>query len=146
RNPHDFTPTVRALQAAKSDAVIVCSYPLDSVGMVLAIKELGYKPKMLGGAMVGLQATAFKSKLGPSLNGIINYETWVPSQATPATNEFLKIYQARAASEGVDPLGYYLGTCGYAYLEMLGDAITATKSINDDKIADHLRSHTITTI
>ena len=145
-NTTDFSPIVRALQAANADAVIVCSYPLDSVGMVLAIKELGYKPKMLGGAMVGLQATAFKSKLGPSLNGIINYETWVPSQATPATNEFLKIYQARAASEGVDPLGYYLGTWGYAYLEMLGDAITATKSINDDKIADHLRSHTITTI
>ena len=145
-NTTDFTPIVRALQAANADAVVVCSYPLDSVGMVLAIKELGYKPKMLGGAMVGLQATVFKNKLGPALNGIINYETWVPSQATPATNEFLKVYQARAASEGVDPLGYYLGTWGYAYLEMLADAITATKSINDDKIADYLRSHTVKTI
>jgi branched-chain amino acid transport system substrate-binding protein len=145
-NTTDFTPIVRALQAANADAVVVCSYPLDSVGMVLAIKEVGYKPKMLGGAMVGLQATVFKNKLGPALNGIINYETWVPSQATPATNEFLKIYQAKAGAEGVDPLGYYLGTWGYAYLEMLGDAIKATKSINDDKIADYLRSHTIKTI
>ncbi len=145
-NTTDFTPIVRALQAANADAVVVCSYPLDSVGMVLAIKELGYKPKMLGGAMVGLQATVFKNKLGPALNGIINYETWVPSQATPATNEFLKVYQARAAAEGVDPLGYYLGTWGYAYLEMLADAINATKSINDDKIADYLRSHTVKTI
>jgi branched-chain amino acid transport system substrate-binding protein len=145
-NTTDFTPIVRALQAANADAVVVCSYPLDSVGMVLAIKELGYKPKILGGAMVGLQATVFKNKLGPALNGIINYETWVPSQATPATNDFLKIYQARAASEGVDPLGYYLGTWGYAYLEMLADAIKATNSINDDKIADYLRSHTMKTI
>jgi branched-chain amino acid transport system substrate-binding protein len=145
-NTTDFTPIVRALQAANADAVVVCSYPLDSVGMILAIKEVGYKPKMLGGAMVGLQATVFKNKLGPALNGIINYETWVPSQATPATNEFLKVYQARAASEGVDPLGYYLGTWGYAYLEMLADAISATKSINDDKIADYLRSHSVKTI
>ena len=145
-NTTDFTPIVRALQAANADAVVVCSYPLDSVGMVLAIKEVGYKPKLLGGAMVGLQATVFKNKLGPALNGIINYETWVPSQATPATNEFLKIYQAKAGAEGVDPLGYYLGTWGYAYLEMLGDAIKATNSINDDKIADYLRSHTIKTI
>jgi branched-chain amino acid transport system substrate-binding protein len=103
-NTTDFTPIVRALQAANADAVVVCSYPLDSVGMVLAIKEVGYKPKLLGGAMVGLQATVFKNKLGPALNGIINYETWVPSQATPATNEFLKIYQAKAGAEGVDPL------------------------------------------
>jgi branched-chain amino acid transport system substrate-binding protein len=145
-NTTDFTPIVRALQAANADAVVICSYPLDSVGMVLAIKETGYKPKMLGGAMVGLQATVFKNKLGPALNGIINYETWVPSQATPATNEFLKIYQARAGAEGVDPLGYYLGTWGYAYLEMLGDAIKGANSINDDKIADYLRSHTIKTI
>jgi branched-chain amino acid transport system substrate-binding protein len=142
----DFTPIVRALQAANADMVIVCSYPNDSVGMLNAIKELGYKPKMLGGAMVGLQATVFKNKLGPALNGIINYETWVPSQATAATNEFLKVYQSRAAAEGVDPLGYYLGTWGYAYLEMLADAIKATKSIDDNKIADYLRSHTIKTI
>ena len=44
------------------------------------INELGYKPKMIGGAMVGLQATVFKTKLGPALNGIINYETWVPAR------------------------------------------------------------------
>ena len=30
----DFTPIVRAMQAANPDLVIVCSYPLDSVGMV----------------------------------------------------------------------------------------------------------------
>ena len=114
--------------------------------MLNSIKELNYKPKMLGGAMVGLQATVFKQKLGPALNGIINYETWVPSQATDATNKFLAVYQSRAAAEGVDPLGYYLGTWGYAYLELLADAIKATKSINDDKIADYLRSHTMKTI
>ena len=142
----DFTPIVRAVQSANPDLFLICSYPLDSVGMVLAVKESGYKPKMLGGAMVGLQATVFKNKLGPALNGIINYETWVPSQATPATNEFLKIYQAKAGAEGVDPLGYYLGTWGYAYLELLGNAIAGSKSINDDKIADYLRSHTIKTI
>ena len=134
---------MRALQAANADIVVVCSYPLDSVGMVQAVNELGYKPKMFGGAMVGLQATVFKNKLGPALNGIINYETWVPSTSDrPATNEFLKNYQARAGAEGVDPLGYYLGGWGYAYLEMLGDAINGTKSIDDDKIADYLRKNT----
>jgi branched-chain amino acid transport system substrate-binding protein len=145
-NTTDFTPIVRALQSVNADLVTICSYPLDSVGMILAIKELGYKPKMVGGAMVGLQATVFKQKLGPALNGIINYETWVPSQATPETNKFLQVYQSRAQAEGVDPLGYYLGTWGYAYLELLADAIKGTSSIDDDKIADYLRSHTMKTI
>jgi branched-chain amino acid transport system substrate-binding protein len=144
----DFTPIVRAVQATNPDIFVVCSYPLDSVGMVLAINEVGYKPKMVGGAMVGLQATVFKNKLGPMLNGIVNYETWVPSEKmlTPDVQAFLKEYQSRAAAEGVDPLGYYLGTWGYAYLELLGKAVEGAKSIKDDAVADFIRKNTIKTI
>jgi branched-chain amino acid transport system substrate-binding protein len=143
----DYTPIVRAVQSANPDVVIVCSYPLGSVGIVQAVTELNYKPKIIGGAMVGLQATVFKSKLGPKLNGIINYETWVPSDKMmkPAA-EFFKKYQAKAGSEGVDPLGYYLGGWGYAYINMLGEAVAATKSVDDNKIADWLRKNPHKTI
>lgn len=144
----DFTPIVRAIQAAKPEIVVVCSYPLDSVGMVRAVNEIGFKPQMIGGAMVGLQATVFKQQLGPLLNGWINYETWVPSKhfLNPEVEAFLKEYQSRAKAAGVDPLGYYLGTWGFAYIDVLGKAVEATKSLNDDKIAEYLRTNTIPTI
>jgi branched-chain amino acid transport system substrate-binding protein len=143
----DFSPIVRAVQAANPDLVIVCSYPLSSVGVVLAISEANYKPKMIGGAMVGLQATVFKSKLGPKLNGIVNYETWVPSEKMMApAAAFFTAYQARAGAEGVDPLGYYLGGWGYAYISVLGQAISATKSVDDSKIADYIRKTAFHTI
>jgi len=144
----DFSPIVRAIQASKADLVNVCSYPLDSVGMVLAANEAGLKPKMFGGAMVGLQATVFKNKLGPALNGIVNYETWVPSDKMmyPGTKEFFAEYQSRAKAEGIDPLGYYLGGWGNAHIDVLGQAITAAKSINDDKIADALRKGPFKTV
>ena len=96
--------------------------------------------------MVGLQATVFKQKLGPALNGIVNFETWVPAQSTPASDAFLKTYQARAGDEKVDPLGYYLGTWGYAYLEVLADAVNATKSIDDAKLAEWLHKNPAKTI
>jgi branched-chain amino acid transport system substrate-binding protein len=144
----DFAPIVRAIQATNPDVVTICSYPLDSVGMVKAVNEVGFKPKMIGGAMVGLQATVFKRQLGPLLNGFVNYETWVPSEKmlTPDVQTFLKEYQARAAAEGVDPLGYYLGTWGYAYLELLGKAVEGAKSLKDDQIADYLHKNTVKTI
>jgi branched-chain amino acid transport system substrate-binding protein len=143
----DFSPVVRAVQAANPDLVIVCSYPLSSVGMVLAINEANYKPKMIGGAMVGLQATVFKSKLGPKLNGIVNYETWVPSEKMMApAAAFFTTYQARAGAEGVDLLGYYLGGWGYAYISVLGEAIGATKGVDDGKIADYIRKTAFHTI
>ena len=146
-NSPDVSPIVRAVQAANPDLVIVCSYPLSSVNMVQAINEANYKPKMIGGAMVGLQATVFKNKLGPKLNGIVNYETWVPSDKMMApAAAFFKTYQEQAKGAGVDPLGYYLGGWGYAYINMLGEAVAATKSVNDDKIADWLRKTTHKTI
>jgi branched-chain amino acid transport system substrate-binding protein len=143
----DFTPIVRAIQAANPELVIICSYPLSSVGMVNTINELNYKPKMIGGAMVGLQATVFKQRLGAKLNGIVNYETWVPSdKLMPPARAFFDKYQARAGAEGVDPIGYYLGGWGYAYLSALEQAVNAAKSIEDDKVAEAYRKTTFKTI
>ncbi|MGB6756048.1 MAG: amino acid ABC transporter substrate-binding protein, partial [Xanthobacteraceae bacterium] len=146
-NTTDFSPIIRAIQAANSDLVVFCSYPLSSVGLLQSATEIGFKPKMLGGAMVGLQATAFKDKLKSKLNGVVNYETWVPSPKLMApAADFFKKYQARAASEGVDPLGYYLGGWGYAYFQVLQQAVEGTKSIDDAKLADYLKSHEFKTI
>jgi branched-chain amino acid transport system substrate-binding protein len=142
-------PTTAALVAADAEfSRNVCSYPLDSVGMVKAVNELGFKPKMIGGAMVGLQATVFKNQLGPLLNGFVNYETWVPSKAMTheGTEAFFKKYQERAKAEGVDPLGYYLGGWGYAYIQVLGDAVKGANSLKDDVLADYIRKTTFNTI
>ena len=143
----DFSPIVRAIQATNADLVVICSYPPTSVGMVQSASELGLKPKMMGGGMVGLQFTAIKGKLKSKLNGIVNYENWVPTPKLMApAAEFFKKYQARAAGLGIDPLGYYLGGWGYSYLQVLADAITGAKSLNDDKLAEYLRSHAFNTI
>src|ERR1043166_7183294 len=127
----DFAPIVRAIQASNAELVLICSYPLDSVGMVRAANEVGLRPKMMGGGMVGLQATVFKTQLGPLLNGIVNYDFWlpVPKMDFPGVAELMKKYQARAGAEGVDPLGYYMAPWGYAQYQALGQAIEASKSI-----------------
>ena len=144
----DFSPVVRAIQASEPDLVVVCSLSARLVGTVQAANELGLKPKMFGGAMVGLQATVFKQKLGPMLNGIVNYETWVPSEKlmTPAAQNFFKQYQQQAKGLGIDPLGYYLGGWGYSYIQVLGDAVAGTNSLNDEKVAGYIRNHTFKTI
>jgi branched-chain amino acid transport system substrate-binding protein len=144
----DYAPIIRAIQATSPDVAVFCSYPPDSVGLIRAINEVGFKAKIVGGAMVGVQATAIKRQLGALLNGITNYETWVPAKTMefPGANEFLAKYQARAAAEGVDPLGYYLGTWGYAYAQLIGQAITGAGSLDDEKLAAYFRSATFNTI
>jgi branched-chain amino acid transport system substrate-binding protein len=142
----DFAPIVRAIKAENPDLVVVCAYPLDSVGMVQAANEVGLTPKMFGGAMVGLQATVFKNKLKTKLNGIVNYETWVPDKKEMyhGTAAFFKEYQEKA--KGIDPLGYYLGGWGYARMQVLGQAIKGAKSIDDNKLTAYLKSHTFDTV
>jgi len=143
----DFSALVSKIKAANADLVVFCSYPLSSVGIVQSASELGLKPKLMGGAMVGLQATVFKDRLKSKLNGLVNYETWVPSPKLMApAAAFFKIYQERAKAAGVDPLGYYLGGWGYADFQLIGEAIEGAKSINDDKLADYLRTHEFKTI
>jgi branched-chain amino acid transport system substrate-binding protein len=64
----------------------------------------------------------------------------------PGSLELLKKYQARAAGEGVDPLGWYMPVWAYAYLQVLGDAVAATKTIDDAKLADYIRQTTFRTV
>ena len=144
----DYTPIVRAIDSTNPDVVISFSYPPDAVGMVRAANEVGLKAKMFGGGLVGLQYATIKQQLGPQLNGIINYDFWEPAKTLnfPGVDEFLKKYQARAASEGVDPLGYYLPPFAYANLQVLQQAVEGAKSLDQDKIAEYLRSHTMKTI
>ena len=144
----DYTPIVRAIQATNPDLVLVCSYPPDTVGMIRAAHEVGLKAKLFGGGMVGLQSTAIKVQLGPLLNGIVDYDFWLPwsGLANDEAKDFLKQYQAKAASAGVDPLGYYLPPFAYGDMQVLQQAVEGTKSLDQDKLADYLRSHTFKTV
>jgi branched-chain amino acid transport system substrate-binding protein len=144
----DFTPIMRGVAAANPDVVAVCSYPLDSVGIVKATSEINFKPKMIGGAMVGLQATGIKNQLGHLLNGWTNYETWVPDKKMyfEGTDAFFKKYQSRAQAAGVDPLGYYLGGWGYAYAQVLEQAVKGANSLKDADLAAYIKKHPFKTI
>ncbi len=145
---NDYTPIVRGIQAANPDLVFVASYPPDSVGIIRAANEVGLKAKLFGGGMVGLQATAIKTQLGPLLNGIVDYDFWQPvgAYATPEAMEFLKRYQAKSAAAGVDLLGFYLPPFAYADMQVLQQAVTAVGSLDQQKIADYMRSHTFKTV
>ncbi len=144
----DYTPIVRAIKATNADIVFVASYPPDSVGILRAAHEISLQPKIFGGGMVGLQFTTIMTSMGAMLNGVVNYDYWVPEPTMmfPGIQDFFKQYQPRAAKEGVDTLGYYLPPYTYAAMQVLGSAVEATKGLDQQKIADHIRAHEFSTI
>jgi branched-chain amino acid transport system substrate-binding protein len=144
----DFTPIIRAIKATNPDVVFVASYPPDSMGIVLAAHEVGFKPKLFGGAMVGLQFAAFQTKLGAKLNGIVNFAFWVPEPTLnfPGIHDFLQKYQAQAEKHGVDPLGHYLPPWAYAMMQVFGQAVEGAKSTAQQAVGEYLRTHAFETI
>jgi branched-chain amino acid transport system substrate-binding protein len=64
----------------------------------------------------------------------------------PGSLELIKKYQERAKAASTDPLGYYMPVWAYADLQVLGDAIAATRSLNDDVLADYIRQTTFKTV
>ena len=147
-NTSDYSPIVRAIQATNPDILFIGSYPPDSAGMVRAMYEVGLEPQLVGGGMVGLQFASLQTALGPLLNGIVNYDFWVPEPTLQfeGIEEFLAKYQSRAEGEGVDPLGYYLPPYAYAYLEVLAEAVEAVGEIDHDKIAEYVMSNSFDTV
>jgi branched-chain amino acid transport system substrate-binding protein len=144
----DYTPIVRSIQATNPDLVFVASYPLDSVGMVRAATELGLKTQLFGGGMVGMQYAVFMRQLGDKLNRVVNYHLYVPSPKMkfPGIEEFLKTYQARAPQQGTDPLGFYQPPFAYAAMQVLEQAVKATGSLDDGKLADYIHKSAFNTI
>ena len=144
----DFSSLIRAIRAAKPEMVFVMSYPNDSVAIIRAVNEIGVgsQVQLFGGGMVGLQFTPIMTTLGSLLNGVTNYNSYVPGMKYPGIEDFLKRYAAKAAEAKVDPLGFYLPPFNYAIGQILEQAITATKSINDKTLATWLHANEVHTI
>jgi branched-chain amino acid transport system substrate-binding protein len=144
----DYAPVVRAVQAANPDVVFVAAYPPDTVGIVRAAQEVGLKPKMFGGTMIGLLITPIKMQLGPLIDGMVIMQSFVPARTFnfPGVEDVLKRYRDKAAGEKIDPFGYGFVPFGYAAGQVLAQAVEGAQTLDNAKLADYTHSHTFHTV
>jgi branched-chain amino acid transport system substrate-binding protein len=64
----------------------------------------------------------------------------------PGVMDFIKRYQERAKAAGVDPIGNYAAPWAYAELQILGQAVEATKSTAGEKLGPYIHATTFKTI
>src|SRR5918996_1387181 len=144
----DFSSLIRGIRAARPEMVFVMSYPNDSVAIIRAVNEIGVgsQVQVFGGGMVGLQFTPIMTSLGSLLNGVTNYNSYVPGMKYPGIDEFLARYAERAKDAKVDPLGFYLPPFNYAIGQMLEQAVNGTKSLDHKQLAQYLRKNEMKTV
>jgi len=144
----EFTPIVRAMQAATPDVVYAATLPIDTAGIIRAASETKFRPQLIGGAMLGLLVTGIKQQLGPMINGYVSNEFYIPAPSLQfaGTKAMMDEYQKRAGALGIDPLGYTYPPYAYAAGQILAKAVTETKSLKDDVLADYIRKTTFDTV
>src|SRR5918999_3725113 len=144
----DFSSLIRGIRAARPEIVYVMSYPNDSVAIIRAVNEIGVgsQVQVFGGGMVGLQFTPIMTSLGSLLNGVLNYNSYVPGMKYPGIEDFLSRYAKRASEAKVDPLGFYLPPFNYAIGQIIEQAINGNKSLEHKTLAGWLRQNEVKTI
>ena len=146
----DFAPIVRAVQATDPDLFFIASYPPDSVGMLRSMSEIGFKPKMLGGAMVGLNNVSIKMQLGPLLNGVVGYENWLPAPTPAFSRASWRCWRStrpRRQARRYDPARLQHGDRSLCLCPgYCAGRRRAPSSLDQDKIADWLHSHQLHTV
>jgi hypothetical protein len=128
------------VQATNPDIVYIGAYPPDNVGIIRAANEIGLRPKIMGGAMIGMLVTPIKVQLGPIANGLITGENFAAASAGQITGaaDFLKRYGERTVAAKIDPLGFAWGPFAYSAGQVLEQAVAATKSLDQDRLAEYM--------
>src|SRR5882724_3759885 len=144
----DFSSQMEELKKINPDVLFFCSYINDSIGLVKAMNAAGLSPQFVGGAMIGPQNGVVKAQLGALLNGLVNYEYWlpVPSLQNPQIQSLIATYQSRAEKAGADPLGYYVAPQAYAQMQVLEQAIKAVGSLDDAALSNYTQKATFDTV
>jgi branched-chain amino acid transport system substrate-binding protein len=144
----DFDEVVKRQTLDSPNILFLCSYLNDSVGLLRAIAEVAIEPMIVGGAMIGPQSNAVQRELGPLLNGVVNYEYWlpIPAMAFPGLQELIATYQAQAKGSQADALGYYVAPFAYAQLQVVEQAVRGTDGLVDSDLAKYTHSELFHTV
>jgi branched-chain amino acid transport system substrate-binding protein len=144
----DYADVVKAQTETSPDILFLCSYINDSVGLLKAVGKTDVEPMLVGGAMIGPQSSTVQERLGPLLNGVVNYEYWLPTPAMafPGVRELIARYQTQAAGTGADALGYYVAPCAYAQLQVVEQAIRETDGVVDAELAEYTHTAMFDTV
>lgn len=137
----DMTSIVTQVKNANPDAVLVLSYPSDSVLFEKQAKEIGI-PSPFQFIAVGPSTAAFRQAVGKAANGTVTMGHWSPDRPEwPNARKFYNDYLARYKYEP----DYLNAALTYMSLEILEQAV-AKAGLNKEKLRETISTDTFSTI
>ena len=142
----DFGPIAARVKDAKPDFVYVGAIGLEGNQLLDAMKKIDYVPP-IHYYMYPAPGPMVKSPEGNlALAGTI-FEEHPPYTSNPKAEEFIKLFNARAAKAGLpDTAVDTQAAASYSAWQVLDAAVTATKSLDDKVLAAWLKKNHVGTI
>ncbi|MGC9187045.1 MAG: amino acid ABC transporter substrate-binding protein [Fervidicoccaceae archaeon] len=139
-NTQDLTPLLTKVKNANPDVLIGGTYFPDSVLIVRTLKQLNWRPKIVF-LTIGPAMPEFWQTLGADAQGIMGESWWEPTAPWNGVKEFVQEF-----NQTYGKMPDYHAACAYAAGQVLEQAVKAVGSLDQNKIAEYIRTHTINTI
>jgi branched-chain amino acid transport system substrate-binding protein len=138
----NFQSVASTLAGRKPDLVAQGAVFEDGVGLVRALKQLGFSPKMLFQTSAPSNSSQYSDGVGlASTEGVFYTVSWNEKAGTPLNAEFVAAYRkAFAAAPAEDAAD------AFAAAQVLQAAVEAVGAIDQDKIKDWLHANTVQTL
>ncbi len=131
----DATPLVSKIKAANPDAILNCGYLSDGVLIARTLKEMRVNAKILW-MSDGPPNRAWGSILGDVANYTLGTTHWEPGVPYTGAKALAALYKEKYHEDIYDKVAL-----AWASLQVYEQAITAVKSLDQEKIRDYIRSH-----
>jgi branched-chain amino acid transport system substrate-binding protein len=144
----DFSPILRAVQAARPDIVFIGAYPPDATGILRTASEMRFQAQMFGGPMIGPHISALKAQLGPILNNLVCWDVYAPEPTMKfeGIDPLLARYRELAPKENADALGLYVPPLAYTQMQILEQSIKRVGSLDQAKLAADMHANQFDTV
>lgn len=140
-NINDATPIVDNIKQKNPDMVYHAGLNNDSLLFARAMKQQGYKAKLIMISQVAGAQPHFLTTFGDSVEGMIYASPWEPPVKTAGNAEFVAAYQ-----KANNALPTYNAAQAYARFQILESAVNATKSLDHKVLRDHIAKSEFATV
>ena len=142
----DFGPIAARIREANADFLWVGSIGLEGNQLLEALKKLDYAPKNPFFLYPSPGPLAQSPDAANALSMTL-FEDHAPFTNTPQATEFARLYRERAGKAGITYLDADMqAAVAYAAWQTLEAAVTATRSLDDAKLAQWLRANRVDTL
>jgi branched-chain amino acid transport system substrate-binding protein len=139
----NFQTIASSVASKRPDLVAQGAVFEDGVGLVRALKQLNYSPKMMFQTSAPSNAGQYSDGVGlPNTQGIFYTVSWHDQAKTPLNPEFVAAY-GKAYGGGIPAED---AADAFAAAQVLQAAVEAVGAIDQNKIADWLHANTVETI